>query len=438
MRLDPHPFTPADDNPSLCGAMADGLMCLLPSNAYEHSTRAIVDQAITSPRGHVDPDRLPLATLHQLLRAGAREDGTAAAEAAAEILIRHGSWLTGAEHADWRRQLLTFGQTEPEPHVTDCAHVLWRSAMTALDAGQFTGSRSAVQMLRIAASFGAGDTGGVWVCLAQQLPGLDYRSAQLIAQAVMHAAGWPGNVEAMAALGRLALADANDPDAAAVAVEDLAAAVDLADAAAHGLPDMRWTVDDWPAPALAELDPELAAQFLGEFWNPRGCWPRPGDFLATLWEAMQRAIGPNRLRMAAAFPREWAAAAAYQRDGGLAELEAAAERWRASVKLDRNVCAACGQAITRSPAAGAAGVPGPWLHAEGDPGGDAHMAQPANLVAPPPAAGEATDRLDRAAQLLGNPAAAAAGLSQADVAAEMVAAAEDVVEAGQADVGATD
>jgi hypothetical protein len=99
-------------------------------------------------------------------------------EAAVELLIGHGAWLSRPD----------FLQTAVEPG-TDCGRVMayvdFTLAVRALDAGVLAGSDGEKGVLRVAAGIAAGCP----VDLRDALTGLDAANAVLVAAAVLHASG---------------------------------------------------------------------------------------------------------------------------------------------------------------------------------------------------------------------------------------------------------
>ena len=109
------------------------------------------------------------------LRAHAR--GLHAAEAAAELLINHATWL--------RRDAFTSRFLHSPPGHPPMAHIDWVDAITALDSGQLPCSSGEGRILRLAASI----ADGIPVDLRDALTSLDQRNAELLVQAIRHANG---------------------------------------------------------------------------------------------------------------------------------------------------------------------------------------------------------------------------------------------------------
>ena len=99
-------------------------------------------------------------------------------EAAAELLIGHGTWLC---RGDFLEVAVDLG-TEPGRTM---AYVDFAAAVEALDAGALAGSDGEKCVLRLAAGIAAGCPAD----LRDALTGLDAANAALVADAVLHAAG---------------------------------------------------------------------------------------------------------------------------------------------------------------------------------------------------------------------------------------------------------
>ena len=112
------------------------------------------------------------------LRAGAH--GLDADEAACELLISHASWL---HRDDFTARFLHTGISITDG--TDLAHIDWPAAITALNAAELPCSSGEGQMLRLAASLGA----GIPVNLRDALVGLDHANLRIAQQAVLRAGG---------------------------------------------------------------------------------------------------------------------------------------------------------------------------------------------------------------------------------------------------------
>jgi hypothetical protein len=102
------------------------------------------------------------------------------AEAAAEILISHRTWLYRGDFVD------TFIKAGWElASDVPMAYVNWPAAMTALDTGNLPCSSSEAQILRIAGSIAE----GIPVDLRENLTSLDTHNTNLVTRAVIHTAG---------------------------------------------------------------------------------------------------------------------------------------------------------------------------------------------------------------------------------------------------------
>jgi len=103
------------------------------------------------------------------------------AEAAVELLIRHGQWL--GHDGFVGRFVESATGTDGE-----MAWVEWEEAVGAVAAGSLCCSSSEARMLSVAASIAAGAP----VDLHDALTGLDERNVFLVAAAVVHASGHAG------------------------------------------------------------------------------------------------------------------------------------------------------------------------------------------------------------------------------------------------------
>ncbi len=112
------------------------------------------------------------------LRACAR--GFYPAEASAELLISHGSFLA---RSDFTGHYIRLG-TSITDGITTMADIDWPAAITALGTS-LPCSRGEQRMLRITASL----ADGIPVDLHDTLTGLDDRNVQLLITAVLHASG---------------------------------------------------------------------------------------------------------------------------------------------------------------------------------------------------------------------------------------------------------
>lgn len=105
------------------------------------------------------------------LRAGAA--GLCALEAAAGLIIAHGTWLTRDDFA----RFVEYG--------TGTAAIDWEAAARALETGGLPCSGGERRMLTLASSL-AGQTP---VILGDAIIGIDDRNVGLLVQAVLHASG---------------------------------------------------------------------------------------------------------------------------------------------------------------------------------------------------------------------------------------------------------
>lgn len=106
-------------------------------------------------------------------------DGYLCLQAAAELLIAQ-DWL---RRTDFTRRFITCHQSLSDSRLL--AIIDWQSLTTSLDAGTFRCSAGEKRMLRLTASLAAGTS----VDLAETLTGIDHNNAQLVAKAVLQAAG---------------------------------------------------------------------------------------------------------------------------------------------------------------------------------------------------------------------------------------------------------
>ena len=106
--------------------------------------------------------------------------GMLCAEAAAEILIGHRSWL---RRDDFVEGFIKIGWDLASD--TPMAYVNWPAVLTALDTGTLACSSGEAQILRIAASIAE----GIPVDLRENLTSLDSHNTNLVTRAVIHAAG---------------------------------------------------------------------------------------------------------------------------------------------------------------------------------------------------------------------------------------------------------
>jgi hypothetical protein len=118
------------------------------------------------------------SSLTAALRAGA--DGLYTLEAAAGLIIAHGSWLAREDF----RCFITVGTSITGPG-TELASIDWEAAISALDAGGLPSSSGERRMLRLAASL----AGQAPVTLGDAVTGIDDRNVALLVKAVLHASG---------------------------------------------------------------------------------------------------------------------------------------------------------------------------------------------------------------------------------------------------------
>ncbi len=117
--------------------------------------------------------------LATLLQSGAR--ARYAEEAAVDLLVEHGTWLTRTDFID---SCVTVDA--PVRRRRGRVRRLAAPRSSSLDHGELPCSTSEASILRIAAGLA-----GVPVDLRAMLGGLDARNIRLVAQAVMHANGTP-------------------------------------------------------------------------------------------------------------------------------------------------------------------------------------------------------------------------------------------------------
>jgi hypothetical protein len=120
-----------------------------------------------------------MTALAEALRACA--SGLLTAEAGVSLLIDCGGWL---HRDDFTSHFITTG-TSISDGTTHMASIDWPAAITALDAGCLPSGSGERHMLRLAASI----AGGMPVSLCDSLTSIDYRNANLLATAVLHANG---------------------------------------------------------------------------------------------------------------------------------------------------------------------------------------------------------------------------------------------------------
>ena len=119
------------------------------------------------------PDQLAAALTRQA-------QGELCAEAAAIIIAGHRAWMARDDFPS--SYLDTF---RAHSDATTMAVIDWEAALTAIDTGTLTCSRSEEQILRIAASLAA----SVPVDLSDVLTGLDAHNIAVVLAAIAHAAG---------------------------------------------------------------------------------------------------------------------------------------------------------------------------------------------------------------------------------------------------------
>ncbi len=110
-------------------------------------------------------------SLPAALRAGA--SGLYALEAAAGLIIAHGTWLT-------RDDFTCFIE-----HGTDTAAIDWEAAVATLEAGGLPSSGGERRMLWLSASL----AGQAPVILGDAITGIDDTNTALLVKAVLHASG---------------------------------------------------------------------------------------------------------------------------------------------------------------------------------------------------------------------------------------------------------
>ena len=111
------------------------------------------------------------SSLPAALRAGA--EGLYTLEAAAGLIIAHGTWLS-------RDDFIRFIY-----HGAGTAAIDWETAIGALDAGELPSSGGEKRMLRLAASL----ADRAPVSLGEAVTGIDDRNVDLLIKAIGHAAG---------------------------------------------------------------------------------------------------------------------------------------------------------------------------------------------------------------------------------------------------------
>jgi hypothetical protein len=111
------------------------------------------------------------SSLPAAIRAAA--EGICTLEAAAGLVIAHGTWLGRDDFARFIH------------HGTDTAAINWEAAISALDAGGLPCSAGEKRMLRLAASL----AGQATISLGEAVTGIDDRNCDLLIKSVWHAAG---------------------------------------------------------------------------------------------------------------------------------------------------------------------------------------------------------------------------------------------------------
>jgi 8-oxo-dGTP diphosphatase len=130
---------------------------------------------LSSPIAALSGDESALATC---LRAHAR--GLYPAEAAAELLVRHATWLC---RNDFTTRFVHHGTNVITG--TDTAAIDWPAAIAALDSGELPCSGGEGRVLRLAASLAE----GIPVDLRDAVTGLDARNIEIFSKSVLHASG---------------------------------------------------------------------------------------------------------------------------------------------------------------------------------------------------------------------------------------------------------
>jgi hypothetical protein len=105
--------------------------------------------------------------------------GFYSAEAGADLLIRHGSFLA---RSDFTGRFISHGTSTDG---TTMAAIDWDAAITALNAGELPCSGGGHQILQLAASLGA----GIPVSLSDAITGLGRRNLSHLLAAIRHTAG---------------------------------------------------------------------------------------------------------------------------------------------------------------------------------------------------------------------------------------------------------
>ncbi len=111
------------------------------------------------------------SSLPAALRAAA--EGLYTLEAAAGLIIAHGTWLSRDDFARFIH------------HGTGTSAIDWEAAISALDAGELPSSAGEKRMLRLAASL----ADRAPVSLGDAITGIDERNAGLLIKSVRHASG---------------------------------------------------------------------------------------------------------------------------------------------------------------------------------------------------------------------------------------------------------
>ena len=107
-------------------------------------------------------------------------DGVYAYEAAAELVIRHKTWLRRADFAD------NFVTVDLDFDEVPLASIDWPSAIDALDNGLLPCSGSEANVLRIASSIATGAP----ISLGVAVSGLDTTNLTAVLVAIAHAGGY--------------------------------------------------------------------------------------------------------------------------------------------------------------------------------------------------------------------------------------------------------
>ena len=128
----------------------------------------------------IDASTLTPSQLEPMLRAWAR--GVHCEEAAVELVIRHGTWLT---RPDFRRECVTaVDDGVPGDQRIPMAAISWQRSAAFLETAP--ASRSEAGILRLACSLAGVNTGA----LRELTAGLDPVNTARVLDALAHRAGW--------------------------------------------------------------------------------------------------------------------------------------------------------------------------------------------------------------------------------------------------------